>query len=164
MQSGTLIFPVIERLIYGEPAAQAVATEAELRGAQRVFILASGTLNRKTDEVTNMRSALGARCAGVFARMPSFTPREAVLAASAEARAAKTDLVVTFGGGSVTDGGKMLRLCLQNNVTTIDGFDALRAVTRADGTRTVPKFDGPKIGQIAVPTTLAGGEFNNQAG
>ena len=65
---------------------------------------------------------------------------------------------------SVTDGGKMVRLCLQNNVTTIDGFDALRAVTRADGTRTVPKFEGPKIGQIAVPTTLAGGEFNNQAG
>ena len=66
MQSGTLIFPVIERLIYGEPAAQAVATEAERRGAQRVFILASGTLNRKTDEVARMRAALGARCAGVF--------------------------------------------------------------------------------------------------
>ena len=76
MQSGTLIFPVIERLIYGEPAAQAVAAEAERRGAQRVFILSSGTLNRKTDEVARMRSALGARCAGVFDRMPSFTPRE----------------------------------------------------------------------------------------
>lgn len=164
MQSGTLIFPVIERLVYGEPAAQAVAAEAERRGAQRVFILSSGTLNRKTDAVTRLRSALGARCAGVFDRMPSFTPREAVLEASAEARAAKTDLVVTFGGGSVTDGGKMVRLCLQNNVTTIDGFDAFRSVTLADGTRTVPKFDGPKIVQIAVPTTLAGGEFNNQAG
>ena len=164
MQSGTLIFPVIERLIYGEPAAQAVAAEAERRGAQRVFILSSGTLNRKTDAVKSMRGALGARCAGVFDRMPSFTPREAVLEATAEARAANADLVVTFGGGSVTDGGKMVRLCLQNNVTTIDGFDAFRSVTLADGTRTVPKFDGPKIGQIAVPTTLAGGEFNNQAG
>jgi len=164
MQSGTLIFPVIERLIYGEPAAQAVAAEAERRGAQRVFILSSGTLNRKTDEVARMRHALGARCAGVFDRMPSFTPREAVLEATAEARAAKADLVVTFGGGSVTDGGKMVRLCLQNNVMTIDGFDAFRSVTLADGTRTVPKFDGPKIVQIAVPTTLAGGEFNNQAG
>jgi len=164
MQSGTLVFPVIERLIYGEPAAQAVAAEAERRGAQRVFILSSGTLNRKTDEVARMRAALGARCVGVFDRIPSFTPREAVLEATAEARAAKADLVVTFGGGSVTDGGKMVRLCLQNNVTTIDGFDAFRSVTLADGTRTVPKFDGPKIGQIAVPTTLAGGEFNNQAG
>jgi maleylacetate reductase len=164
MQSGTLIFPVIERLIYGEPAAQAVATEAARRGAQRVFILSSGTLNRKTEEVTRMRAALGESCAGVFDRMPSFTPREAVLAATAEARAAQADLIVTFGGGSVTDGGKMVRLCLQNNVTDIDGFDAFRSVTLADGTRTVPKFDGPKIGQIAVPTTLAGGEFNNQAG
>jgi maleylacetate reductase len=164
MQSGTLIFPVIERLVYGEPAAQAVAAEAARRGAQRVFILASGTLNRSTDAVARMRAALGSRCAGVFDRMPSFTPREAVLEATAAARAAQTDLVVTFGGGSVTDGGKMLRLCLQNNVTTLDGFDAFRSVTQADGTRTVPRFDGPRIVQIAVPTTLAGGEFNNQAG
>lgn len=164
MQSGTLVFPVIERLIYGEPAAQAVAAEAARRGAQRVFILASGTLNRSTDEVSRLRDALGARCAGVFDRMPSFTPREAVLAATAEARSAGADLVVTFGGGSVTDGGKMVRLCLQNGVTTIDGFDTLRSVTLADGTRTVPRFDGPTVGQIAVPTTLAGGEFNNQAG
>ena len=119
MQSGTLIFPVIERLIYGEPAAQAVAAEAERRGAQRVFILASGTLNRKTDEVARMRAALGARCAGVFDRMPSFTPRAAVLEATAEARAVKADLVVTFGGGSVTDGGKMLRLCLQRSFRVI---------------------------------------------
>ena len=87
-----------------------------------------------------------------------------MLDATAEARAAKADLVVTFGGGSVTDGGKMVRLCLQNNVTDLDGFDAFRSVTLADGTRTVPKFEGPKIAQIAVPTTLAGGEFNNQAG
>ena len=61
MQSGTLIFPVIERLIYGEPAAQAVAAEAERRGAQRVFIMSSGTLNRNTGEVTKMCDALGAR-------------------------------------------------------------------------------------------------------
>jgi maleylacetate reductase len=37
-------------------------------------------------------------------------------------------------------------------------------VTLPDGTRTVPKFAAPTIAQIAVPTTLAGGEFNNQAG
>ncbi len=164
MQSGTLIFPVLERLVYGEPAAPAVAAEAARRGARRVFVMASGTLNRKTDEVARLRVALGARCVGVFDRMPSFTPRQAVLDAAAEARAAAADLVVTFGGGSVTDGGKMVRLCLQNNVTDLDGFDAFRSVTLADGTRTVPKFEGPKIAQIAVATTLAGGEFNNQAG
>lgn len=164
MQSGTLIFPVIERLVYGEPAAQAVAAEAERRGARRVFVMASGTMNRKTDAVARLRAALGERCAGVYDRMPSFTPREAVLEATAEARAGGADLVVTFGGGSLTDGGKMVRLCLQNNVTDIDGFDAFRSVTLADGTRTVPNFEGPKIAQIAVPTTLAGGEFNNQAG
>jgi maleylacetate reductase len=164
MQSGTLIFPVIERLVYGEPAAQAVAAEAERRGARRVFVMASGTLNRKTDEVASLRAALGERCAGVFDRMPSFTPRAAVLEASATARAAGADLIVTIGGGSVTDGGKMVRLCLQNNVNDIDGFDAFRSVTLPDGTRTVPKFEAPTIAQIAVPTTLAGGEFNNQAG
>ena len=164
MDSGTLVFPVIERLIYGEPAAQAVAAEAERRGAARVFVLASGTLSRQTDEVAKLTAALGARCAGVFDRMPSFTPRGAVLEATAAARAAKADLVVSFGGGSVTDGAKMLRLCLENDIVDLDGFDRLRAVTRADGTKTTPQFKGPRVGQIAVPTTLAGGEFNNQAG
>ena len=61
MRSGTLVFPAIERIVYGKPAAQALVEEAERLGAQRLFLIVSGTMNRTTDEVKKVREALGGR-------------------------------------------------------------------------------------------------------
>jgi maleylacetate reductase len=164
MRSGILAFPAIERIVYGRPAAQALAAEAARLGANRIFLMVSGTLNRTTGEVAELCAALGNRCVGIYDRMPSHTPRDAVLDAAGAARTAGADLIVTFGGGSVTDGGKMVRLCLQHNIAEVDGFDALRTVTHANGTSTIPDIEGPAVRQVAIPTTLSGGEFNDQAG
>ena len=41
-------FP-IERIVYGRPAAAALATEADRINAQRVFLLVSRTLRQETD-------------------------------------------------------------------------------------------------------------------
>jgi maleylacetate reductase len=49
---------------------------------------------------------MGARCAGIFDTMPAHTPRAAVIAAANQARGTKADLIVTVGGGSITDGAK----------------------------------------------------------
>ena len=94
----------IDRVIYGKPAATTLAAEAERLDARRVFMLVSSTLDRETTWVQDMRDALGARYAGSHGGMPSHTPRDAVLAATDAARAAGADLIVTFGGGSGTDG------------------------------------------------------------
>jgi maleylacetate reductase len=64
--------------------------------------MVSGTMNRTMDEVSRLASALGDRHAGTFDAMPSHTPCDAALEAAKEARAADADLVVTFGGGSLT--------------------------------------------------------------
>src|SRR5688572_8754406 len=162
--SGMFVLPAIERIVYGRPAAAVVAEEANRLAAKRVFLMVSGTMNRTTDEVAKLRQALGARCAGTFDAMPAHTPRNAVLEAATEARAAGADLVVTFGGGSLTDAGKMVRLALEHRITDLDGFDAFRARVNADGTRTEPKFEGPRVQQVAVPTTLSAGEFNSRSG
>ena len=164
MREDVFEFPALERLVYGKPAAQALAAEAERIGARRVFLVVSGTMNRTTDEVEKVRAALGDRYAGTYDRIPPFTPRSAVLEAARLARSAGVDLVVTFGGGSVTEGGKMVRLCLQHDITDVDGFDRLRAVTRPDGTRLMPRFEGPSIPQIAIPTTLSAGELTTGGG
>jgi maleylacetate reductase len=103
-QSGRVVFSRMEEVLFGQPAAQAVAELA--RDAQRVFLMVSGTLHRDTDEIAKVRRALGNRCVGVFDRMPSHTPRHAVIAAAEQARAARADLIVTIGGGSITDGAK----------------------------------------------------------
>jgi maleylacetate reductase len=164
MRPGMIVLPFIDRIVYGQPAAQALCAEADRLGAKRVFLIVSGTMNRTTDEVEKMRVALGARHAGSFDRIPSHTPRDAVLEASAAARAAGTDLVVTFGGGSVTDAGKMVQLCLKHDIKAMDDFDPFRIRVSADGTRQAPVYEGPTVRQIAIPTTLSAGEFHQQVG
>ncbi len=157
-------FPALERLIYGKAAATALAAEAERLDAKRVFLVVSGTMNRTTDEVDKVRAALGSRYAGSYDKIPPFTPRSAVLEAAQHARSAGTDLVVTFGGGSVTEAGKLVRLCLQQDITDVDGFDRFRAIVNPDGTRTTPQYEGPRMNQIAIPTTLSAGELTTGGG
>jgi maleylacetate reductase len=70
----------------------------------------------QTDEIDKIRAALGARCIGTFDAMPAHTPRAGVIAASEQARAAGADLIVTVGGGSITDGAKAVQICLANDV------------------------------------------------
>ena len=91
--------------------------------------------------------------------MPAHTPREAVIAATNQARTAKADLIVTVGGGSITDGAKAMQICLANDVSTADGIDAVRTHKGV-----APPLKPPTVRQISVPTTIAGGEFSHIAG
>jgi maleylacetate reductase len=157
LQSGHVVFSQMEEVLFGQPAAQAIAEQA--RDAQRVFLMVSGTLARETDETEKVRRALGNRCVGVFDRMPPHTPRHAVIAATGQAREARADLIVTVGGGSITDGAKAVQLCLANDVRTPEALDALRPVNGAP-----PPCNAPSVRQITVPTTLSAGEFSAIAG
>jgi maleylacetate reductase len=69
--SGRVVFSRMDEVVFGTPAAQAVADLAQRAGAERVFLMASGTLNRETPEIERVRAALGKRCAAVFDRMPA---------------------------------------------------------------------------------------------
>ena len=158
LQSGHVVFSQMEEVLFGQPAAQAIAELA--KDAQRVFLMVSGTLNRETDEIDKVRRALGNRCVGVFDQMPPHTPRSAVIAAAEQAREARADLIVTIGGGSITDGAKAVQLCLANDVRTPEALDALRPVKHG----APPPCNAPSVRQITVPTTLSAGEFSAIAG
>src|ERR1700746_2440373 len=133
-QAGRIAFGNMEAVTFGRPAAEAVTEEARRCEAERVFLMVSGTLNRNTDEIAKIRRALGNRFAGAFDRMPAPTPRRAVIEAAAMAREALADLIVTIGGGSVTDGAKAVQLCLANGISTPEGLDDYRPVKLPDGT------------------------------
>ena len=154
----------IDRVVYGRPAAQTVATESDRLGAERVFLMVSRTLERECGWVDEMRAALGSRYVGSYSGMPPHTPRDAVLDATALARAAKPDLVVTFGGGSITDAGKAVRLALKHDIRTVEGFDPFVIRVLPNGKRADTVYEGADIPQIAVPTTLAGGDFTSAVG
>src|SRR5579871_6358380 len=141
MEGGTFTFQAIERIVYGKPAAEALKAEAKRLGATRVFLMVSGTMNRTTDEVAKLRTALGNTYAGLHDHMPPHTPRDAVIDAANKARDAKADLIVTFGGGSLTDAGKVVQLCLRHNITDMDGLEPYRAITQPDGKLNIPRFE-----------------------
>src|SRR5947208_11695479 len=108
--------PAMESVIDGRPFAEAVKEQVEQSGATAVFMLASGTLARETGLVGQIRDALGNRLAGVHAKIGAHTPRTDVVEAANPARAEGADLLLTFGGGSVTDAAKMVAFRLGNGV------------------------------------------------
>src|SRR5437763_9068907 len=145
----------MDEVVFGHPAAEAIVAQMDRLGAARGFLMVSGTLNRQTAEIEKIRKALGSRCVATFDAMPPHTPREAVIAAAEQARAADADLIVTVGGGSITDGAKAVQLCLANNIRSVEGIDAIRALKGV-----VPAMAAPSVRQISVPTTIAGGDFS----
>jgi maleylacetate reductase len=162
--AGRVVFGKMDEVIFGTPAAKVVADLARRAKAKRVFLMVSGTLNRETEEIARIRAALGNTCAAVFDRMPPHTPRKAVIEATEAARIAGADLIVTVGGGSVTDAAKAVQLCLANDIRSADALDALRPMKAPDGTMGPPPCNPPTVRQIAVPTTLSAGEFSAIAG
>jgi maleylacetate reductase len=159
MHEGRVVFGAMDEVVFGRPAAAAIVAQMDRLGARRAFLMVSGTLNRETPEIDKIREALGSRCAATFDAMPPHTPREAVIAATKLARAADADLIVTVGGGSITDGAKAVQLCLANDIDTVEGVDSLRSIKGV-----APDMTAPTVRQISVPTTIAGGEFSALAG
>jgi maleylacetate reductase len=159
MHKGRVVFGAMDEVVFGRPAAAAVVEQMDRLRANRAFLMVSGTLNRGTDEIEKIQKALGPHCVATFDAMPPHTPREAVIAATEQARAANADLIVTVGGGSITDGAKAVQLCLANYIGTVDGIDRIRA-----NKGVAPAMTAPIVRQVSVPTTISGGEFSAVAG
>lgn len=159
-----LSFTATERVTMGHPAADIVIDQADKMGVRQVFILASATLRAKTDDVEKLEKALGDKHAGTWSGIAPHAPRSDILKAANAARKAGADCIVTIGGGSVTDAGKIIPLLIKHNVQTIEDFEPLRTYVDGDGNVIAPVRIGPDIPVIAIPTTLSGGEFNALSG
>lgn len=149
--AGAYFYLPLERVVFGQPAAAAAAEEAKRLGAQRVFIVSSKTLSRKTDEVEKISKATHA--VGLFDECIAHTPWPSVIEAVKAVREAKPDLILTVGGGTPIDTVKILQICLAHGVTDVDGLNELRTSTKPSPVR-----------QVVVPTTLSGAEFSNIGG
>jgi maleylacetate reductase len=159
VHKGRVVFGAMDEVVFGRPASEALVEQLSRLGAKRAFLMVSGTLNRETDVIETICHKLGPHCVGTFDAMPPHTPRAAVIAASEQARAANADLIVTIGGGSITDGAKAVQLCLANDIRHPDDIDKVRT-----GRGAPPQLTAPTVRQISVPTTIAGGEFSASAG
>jgi maleylacetate reductase len=163
MLSGTHRYFLQERVIYGRPAADAVAEETAALGAERIFVTTTRSLGGETGLAASIARALGARHAGTYGGITAHSPRDAVIAGAAEARAARADLLVAVGGGSVIDATKAMLLCLWHGLTKIEEFDAFRGTRGVDPSRR-PANTEEAIRMLAVPTTYSAAEFTFIAG
>ncbi|MCW8278464.1 iron-containing alcohol dehydrogenase [Pseudomonas sp. PCH199] len=164
IRASQMTFTETERVTIGQPAREAIRDQAEKMDARRVFILASHTLRTKTDEIAAIERELGDRHAATFSGIAPHAPRTDVLRAANAARAAGADLIVSIGGGSVTDAAKIVALLLKHDVRCVEEFDALHVYVDPEGNVINPVTLGPDIRVICVPTTLSGGEFNALSG
>ncbi|KAJ6550139.1 hypothetical protein B0H19DRAFT_1160439 [Mycena capillaripes] len=159
---------------YGLPFPAACARHAEETfHATRILILASTTLAQSTTAVTDLQDALGTKVAAVRVGLRAHTYFNDIFAIAEECRVLGVDLIVTLGGGSLTDAAKMITLVscslimmlgqtqkkfqvLANDITQSENLLKLPTMVTAG---TVPAAKTPTVPVICISTTLSGGEF-----
>lgn len=164
MKTGVFNYLELDRVHFGTPAAEALATEATQRDAQRIFVVTSKSLNRKTDAVTTALARIQPQVVGLFDDCVEHTPRDTVIALAQALRASNADLVVSIGGGTVIDTVKVALVALAEGLTRIEQLDDWHMRVAPDGSRVTPQPRRPPCRQIAVPTTLSGAEFSDLGG
>ena len=128
------------RVVFGVGALTEAGLEMDRLGVSRAAIVTDKVIADKTDMVTRLRGALGARCVGVYADAIPDSGLHVVDAGAAYARGIGADCLVSLGGGSAIDTAKGMAVVLTEGGSLIDhqGFQNL---TR----RQTP--------HVAVPTT-----------
>jgi alcohol dehydrogenase class IV len=164
MKTGVFNYLELDRVHFGTPAADALLAEATQRGAQRIFVVTSKSLNRQTDAVSTALARIAPQVVGLFDECIEHTPRDSVIALAGALRQAQADLIVSIGGGTVIDTVKVALVALAENLTRIEQLDAWHMRVAPDGSRVVPQPGPPPCRQIAVPTTLSGAEFSDLGG
>lgn len=153
-------------LSYGLPFEQSAAWHAENTFvATRVYVVVSKTIS-KTKDWSALQQALGHdKIVGVRYGIGSHTPWNDVFELTADLKKTEPDLIITLGGGSITDAVKLARLFAANNVLTTDARIALWEKVKSDFTREIDPDDvvSATIPCINVPTSLSGGEWTKDA-
>jgi len=162
MISGTHKYSRQEEVVYGRPAAEALADVACVRLSTRILVVTTRSLGGPGGLASKIATGLGERCAGVFAGVRAHSPREDVLEGARRAGEAGADLLLAVGGGSVIDATKVMQLCAWAGVDRADGLDAYRAGPSGDRAA-IARLEAT-LRMVAVPTTLSAAEFTSFGG
>lgn len=164
MKAGTYRYIALENVHFGCPASAALAQEANRRGATRIFVVCSRTLNRSSNVVNSALAEIRRLVVGEFDECQEHSPRESVIELAKRIREARADLIVTIGGGTAIDTVKVALICLAEGIQSAEDLDRCHVNVDSDGNRSAPTLSSSVLRQIAVPTTLSAAEFSDLAG
>ncbi|KAK9761508.1 hypothetical protein K7432_013543 [Basidiobolus ranarum] len=149
----------VERVIWGKSYTDAVVNELHRLSTKRAFLVVSKSLNSDTDLVVRLEQALGQYFVGKKVGIRPHTPWEDIIELTKEIQSAKADVIITLGGGSITDAAKVALLAVANEVNTPDDLNTL-----VFDEQSVDTVLPPNIQLICIPTSLSGGEYNSGSG
>lgn len=151
-----------DRVVYGRPSVEVLVELLAEYGKTRALVVSTRSLSGPQGLASEVARGLGGRCAGLYGSVSAHSPRDAVIAAAAEARRLEADVLVAVGGSSVTDACKVVQLAVWNGLTDVDALDPYRAGVRSGAMAPAPGADPLRM--IAIPTTLSAAEFTPFAG
>jgi alcohol dehydrogenase class IV len=152
-------YPKTETVIYGVDALSGLAKAVDALGGERVLLLTTRSL-RGTALEARVRDALGERCVGALGDVVQHVPTSSVDTLVRQARDLSPDLIVTLGGGSVTDAAKAVSASIGEGYENGESLYRHRLVfTYPDQIDTQP-FTGEPLPIVAVPTTLSAAEYD----
>jgi alcohol dehydrogenase class IV len=149
-------YPV--RLYSGKDALESLPAELKRRRAARAFIVCGRSVSRRTDLIARIRRILGAACAGLYDEMEKESPLVCVEAAAAAARAARADLLIAVGAGSVIQATRVVAILLAEKRPV----EELITQYPEQGPAVSPKLLEPKLPIINVLTAATSAQ--NRAG
>ncbi len=118
-------------------------------GTKRAFVICSPSVNRRTDTVGRIEAALGDHYVGVFDGIEKDSTYVSVHAATQAASAARADLLIAVGGGSVIVATRAVAIFMAE---TGDPFQIMTQYP--DGKPAYsPRLLAPKPPIINIPTT-----------
>ena len=142
-----VIYPM--RLFGGSDCLGKLGRDLDRLGSSKAVIFCGSSLAQQGSQIDLIKSAMGERCAGVFAGVRAHSPVPAVQAAAEELERLNADAVVAVGGGSAVVTARAA------SILVAEGGDPRALYTTQDeqGNLRSPRLLAEKLPQIIVPTT-----------
>jgi alcohol dehydrogenase class IV len=146
------------RIHAGNGALSKLPFEVDRQGAARAFVICGRSVARNSDLIGVIHTQLGSRFVGCFDLMGKHSPIEDVIAARDAARAARAEILIAVGGGSVVQGTRAVAIALSEK----QPIEELATIYPVDGRPVSPRLNARKLPIINVLTV--GTSAQNRSG
>ncbi|MBV9582234.1 MAG: iron-containing alcohol dehydrogenase [Chloroflexi bacterium] len=157
-ESGSFVYANPRAIHWGAGTLEThLEQELSRHHSGRAFVVTTRSVASHPALAGRLRQMLGSRGVGEFAGISQHAPAQTVAAAVDAARAARPDVLISFGGGSPIDAAKSVGFALAT------GLD-LRDPDAADRARGLHPPADTLLPHLALPTTLSAAELSGLAG